>query len=104
MTRFGEELIDEVLGTSSKKWARLLLAVGVGAAIALWLTGRSHDQTREVTPPEPTSAEDERAPAVIPTAATKLGSAWTRISRPPAVLGGSRAHALTRRESALPAD
>jgi len=106
VTRFGEELVDEALGTSSKRWALLLLAVAVGAAIALWLTGRSHGQVQEATPPpEPTSADDERGPAVTATAATKLGSAWTRISRPPAVLERFPSpRALRKRESAEPAE
>jgi hypothetical protein len=106
MTRFGEELIDEALGTSSKRWALLLLAVAAGAAIALWLTGRSPAQAPEAEPPpKPTSADDEHAPTITATAATKLGSAFTGISRPPAVLERLPSpRALRKRESADPAD
>ena len=103
MTKFDEELIDEALGSSSKRWAFLLVAAGIGAATALWLTGRcSHGQPQEATPPlEMSSAKDERAPALTATAATKLTSAWTRVSRPPAVLERLlRPRALRTRESA----
>jgi len=106
MTTFGEELIDEALGSSSKRWALLLVAAGIGAATALWLRSRSsHGRPQEATqPPELTSGEDESAPALSATAATKLTSAWTRVSRPPAVLERlPRPRAFRTRESADPA-
>jgi hypothetical protein len=44
-----DEAIDEALGTSSKKWALILLALVVGAAIALWLTKRRSAGEPELT-------------------------------------------------------
>jgi hypothetical protein len=35
-----DEAIEEAMGTSSKKWALVLLALVVGAALAVWLTKR----------------------------------------------------------------
>ncbi len=38
VTSFVEEVIDETVGRSSKKWALVLLALAAGALVALWLT------------------------------------------------------------------
>jgi hypothetical protein len=40
MSELIEEAVDEALGTSSKKWALILIALVVGAALALWLSSR----------------------------------------------------------------
>ena len=36
VTEFATELVDEVVGASSRKWAIAALALLVGAGIALW--------------------------------------------------------------------
>ena len=41
MEAFVEEVINETMGTSHRKWALLLVAMLVGAVGALWLTRRS---------------------------------------------------------------
>ena len=41
MEAFVEEVINETMGTSNRKWALLLVAMLVGAVGALWLTRRS---------------------------------------------------------------
>ena len=84
MTSFAEELIDESLGVSSRRWALLLLAAGIGVVAALWLTGRTRSQAPEAAscPPEPTSARAEHARTVTEKAATRIESVWTRVSRP----------------------
>ena len=38
---FVDEVIDEAVGSSSKKWALLLVAVAVGAAFAFWIVRRA---------------------------------------------------------------
>ena len=40
MEAFVEEVINETMGTSHRKWALLLVAMLVGAVGALWLTRR----------------------------------------------------------------
>jgi hypothetical protein len=52
---FTDEVIAEVIGTSRRKWALLIVAVFVGAGIALWLTRRC--RRPELTPTEPDSKE-----------------------------------------------
>jgi hypothetical protein len=43
------EAVDETVGASSKKWALILLALVVGAAVALWLTRRSSGEPDQLT-------------------------------------------------------
>ncbi len=50
METFVEEVINETMGTSNRKWALLLVAMLVGAVGALWLTRRSG--ATESAPPE----------------------------------------------------
>ncbi len=40
-----DEAIDEAIGTSSKKWALVLVALVVGVMGALWLVGRARSNT-----------------------------------------------------------
>lgn len=37
---FVDEVVDEAIGTSSKKWALVIASLAVGAALALWLSTR----------------------------------------------------------------
>jgi hypothetical protein len=40
MKGFAEELVEESIGVSYKRWALMLLSLAAGAVIALWLRGR----------------------------------------------------------------
>jgi len=40
VTEFVDEVIDEAIGPSSKKWAMVISAFVVGAALALWMSRR----------------------------------------------------------------
>ena len=53
MNTFADEIIAEAIGTSRRKWALLIVAVFVGAGVALWLTRRCcrEDRTPSVTEP-----------------------------------------------------
>ena len=59
MEAFVEEVINETMGTSHRKWALLLVAMLVGAVGALWLTRRS-GATESATAPA-----DDRAGSVV---------------------------------------
>jgi hypothetical protein len=53
VTDFATELVDEAVGASSRKWAIAVLALLVGAAIALWFVKHrsgGEEITSEVTP------------------------------------------------------
>ncbi len=53
VTDFATELVDEVVGASSRKWAIAALALLVGAGLALWLVkrrSRGEEIASEVTP------------------------------------------------------
>ena len=102
-TPFADELIDEALGQSTKRWALILFAVCAAAAAVLWLTGR----TRVLAPeaprpvPGPPAAQDEPAPAVAgrgKSAATRFDAAFQRVPRPPEVVDLVR-RPLARRRS-----
>jgi hypothetical protein len=57
------ELVDEAVGASSRKWAIFLVALVLGAAIALWLVRRS------------SGGEEEIASEVTPVPSTPSGAA-----------------------------
>ena len=40
VTTFVDEVIDETIGRSSKRWGLLLFALATGAAITFWLVRR----------------------------------------------------------------
>ena len=81
------ELIDETAGGSSKRWALLLLALGIGAAAALWISGRFRTQALVDAPPAAEPAPPpESAQTTKERAASTVGSAWAMVSRRPAVL------------------
>jgi hypothetical protein len=53
VTEFATELVDEVVGASSRKWAIAALMILVGAGIALWFVKRragGEEIASEVTP------------------------------------------------------
>ena len=52
MEAFVEEVINETMGTSHRKWALLLVAMLVGAVGALWLTRRSGGTESATAPAE----------------------------------------------------
>ena len=52
MEAFVEEVINETMGTSHRKWALLLVAMLVGAVGALWLTRRSSATGSATAPAE----------------------------------------------------
>ena len=52
METFVEEVINETMGTSHRKWALLLVAMMVGAVGALWLTRRSGATETTTAPAE----------------------------------------------------
>jgi hypothetical protein len=52
MEAFVEEVINETMGTSHRKWALLLVAMLVGAVGALWLTRRSGGTGSATAPAE----------------------------------------------------
>ena len=52
MEAFVEEVINETMGTSHRKWALLLVAMLVGAVGALWLTRRSAATESATAPAE----------------------------------------------------
>ena len=67
VNEFLDEVVDEAVGSSSKKWALLLVALIAGAAIALWLKKRSAQSAGDAgaaassmasSPAEPVSALD----------------------------------------------
>jgi hypothetical protein len=50
---FATEFVDEAVGASSRKWAIFLIALVLGAAIALWFVRRSsggEEVASDVTP------------------------------------------------------
>ena len=49
MKGFADELVDEALGSSSKKWALVLVALIAGAVIAVWLQMRLNGADRDAT-------------------------------------------------------
>ena len=74
MDGFAEELVDESIGGSSKKWALVLFCLVAGAGIALWLRNRSGRGELPVdvasegaatygsdTAPKPATADETRA-------------------------------------------
>ena len=52
METFVEEVINETMGTSHRKWALLLVAMLVGAVGALWVTRRSGATETTTAPAE----------------------------------------------------
>jgi hypothetical protein len=52
METFVEEVFNETIGTSNRKWAIVLVAMLVGAVGALWLTRRSGTSTSATGPAE----------------------------------------------------
>jgi hypothetical protein len=52
MEAFVEEVINETMGTSHRKWALLLVAMLVGAVGALWLTRRTGGTEPATAPAE----------------------------------------------------
>ena len=85
MTGFKEEVANEVLGRSSKRWGLLLLAVLVGASAAFWLTNRTRPAAVETapSPAEPAAdAGDTPSGTTRSAAAATVTTAWTRISQP----------------------
>jgi len=53
VTGFATELVDEAVGASSRKWAVILVALVLGAAIALWFVRRlsgGDEISSDVTP------------------------------------------------------
>ncbi len=87
MTGFADELFDESIGTSSKKWALLLLAAIAGAAVALWLTGRGRLQVPDAGPAqvEVSSAPGELSPTGTRPKTSRINAASARLSRTRAV-------------------
>ena len=47
-----DEAIDEATGTSSKKWALMLVVFVAGATVAMWLTRRSRSAETPTLGPE----------------------------------------------------
>jgi hypothetical protein len=90
VTGFAEELIAESIGTSSKKWALLLLAAIAGAAAALWLTGRAHVHAPDAAPTqvEATAGPGQLSSTDAGPAASNLDSVAARLyrTRPMAML------------------
>ena len=62
-----DEALDEAVGRSSKKWALVLLALVVGAAVAFWLTHRARSTESAVTMVVEPASEPTVAPAEVPT-------------------------------------
>ena len=106
MADFTGELLDETMGGSSKRWALLLFALGIGAAAALWISGRLRTQAPVDVPPDaPPAPAPESAQTTKERAASTVGSAWTMVSRRPAVLQNLPTRpALRRRERPADAD
>lgn len=104
MTGFKEEVTNEVLGRSSKRWGLLLAAVLVGASIAFWLTRWTGPAAVDAAPaPAEPPADDARdaAPRTTrSTAAANLTAAWTKISQPRDVVGTPPTTRLRRRHAA----
>jgi hypothetical protein len=46
---FVDEVIEEAVGTSSKKWALILVAFVAGAIAAVWLTRRARSSGSAIT-------------------------------------------------------
>lgn len=104
MTGFKEEVTDEVLGRSSKRWALLLAAVLVGASIAFWLTRWTGPAAADAAPspaePPADEAGDAAPRTTRSTAAANLTAAWTKVSQPRDVVGTSPIARLRRKPSA----
>lgn len=66
VNEFLDEVVDEAVGSSSKKWALLLVALIAGAAIALWLKKRSGQsaEAEGVTAGSVASSPAEPVPAL----------------------------------------
>ena len=62
-----DEAVDEAVGRSSKKWALVLLALVVGAAVAFWLTHRARSTESAVALIVEPASEPTVAPAEVPT-------------------------------------
>ena len=104
MTGFKEEVTNEVLGRSSKRWGLLLGALLVGASVAFWLTRWTGPAAVDTAPasaePPADDAEDAAPRTTRSTAAANLTAAWTKISQPPDVVGTSPIARLRRRHAA----
>jgi hypothetical protein len=103
MTGFKEEVANEVLGHSSKRWGLLLLAVLVGATAAFWLTNRTRPAAIDdaPTPAEPADdAGNASSGTTRSTAAAAVTTAWTRISQPRDALRTLPGAQLLRRPAA----
>jgi hypothetical protein len=86
MTGLKEEVTDELLGRSSKRWGLLLAALLAGASAAFWLTNRTRPAA-VVPEPSPDEAAGDAGntssrSTTRSTAAATLTTAWTRISQP----------------------
>ena len=62
MEAFVEEVINETMGTSHRRWAQLVLAMTIGAVGALWLTRRTSAQEAAESPTSITPVGDLGAP------------------------------------------
>ena len=61
-----DEALDEAVGRSSKKWALVLVALVVGAAVAFWLTHRARSTESAVALVVDPLGEPTVAPAEVP--------------------------------------
>jgi hypothetical protein len=52
VTEFVDEVIEEATGASSKKWAMVISALVVGAALAVWLSRRVRSGQSATTNPD----------------------------------------------------
>ncbi|MET0578089.1 MAG: hypothetical protein ABW122_05480 [Ilumatobacteraceae bacterium] len=86
LTGFVDELIDETFGTSNKRWALVVCAVGAGALGALWLVGDRRRSAGAGSTGVAVSDGADDPVTLVGGMAADARSVWTKISTPPAMM------------------
>jgi len=99
MSGFSQELVDETLGASSKRWALIVVGLVAGALGAWWLSGRAGP--RSVIDGRP-SIVPTPSPAPVGGATARAATAWRKVSTPPPVMRKALGTTPFRRRSDPP--